>query len=366
MFVLGTRPEAIKVAPVIRHFCECGSCETIVVVTGQHREMLDQVLGFFEIVPDHDLNLMVPNQTLPELTARALAGTSRLIVQHRPDFVVVQGDTSTAFAAGLAAFLNGVAVAHIEAGLRSGRMDSPFPEEANRVLLGRITKFHFAPTSGAAENLRKEGVSDGLWEVGNTVVDALLLGLEMIKKRGEEGYFERFRAIDFKRAVILITIHRRESFGEPLVKICDAIQEIARRHPDKELVYPVHPNPNVRQVVHERLGDIENLKLLEPLEYSDFIWMMSKSTLILTDSGGVQEEAPTLGIPVMVAREVTERSEGVDAGVAYMVGSNRDLIVETADRLLAMSKEERARIVNPYGDGKTSERILKIIEGATV
>ncbi|MDB4377998.1 UDP-N-acetylglucosamine 2-epimerase (non-hydrolyzing) [Akkermansiaceae bacterium] len=364
MFVLGTRPEAIKVAPVIRKFLNDDTFETIVVATGQHREMLDQVLGFFDVTPDEDLSLMVPNQTLPELTAKALAGCSKVISKYQPDLVIVQGDTSTAFAAGLAGFLSGVAVGHIEAGLRSGRMDSPFPEEANRVLIGRLASFHFAPTLGAAENLRKEGLEGGLHEVGNTVVDALLLGLEMIKEQGEDAFYGKFEQVRFDRPMVLLTIHRRESFGEPLVKICSAILRIAKAHPDKELVYPVHPNPNVREVVNEMLSGIENIKLLEPLEYSDFIWMMSKASLILTDSGGVQEEAPTLGIPVMVAREVTERSEGVDAGAAFMVGADPDLIVETADRLLKLGEEERAGIVNPYGDGKTSERILSIVKAS--
>lgn len=360
MFVIGTRPEAIKVAPVIRKFLDDDFFETIVVATGQHREILDQVLQFFGVVPDEDLSLMVPNQTLSELTAKALTGCNALLLKYQPNLVVVQGDTSTAFAAGLAGFLNGVPVAHIEAGLRSGRMDSPFPEEANRVLLSRLARLHFAPTSGAAENLRGEGVSEGLHEVGNTVVDALLLGLQIIKERGEDSFYGRFDQIRFNRRLVLVTIHRRESFGEPLENICSAIVRIAEAHPDKELIYPVHPNPNVRKVVDRMLGGIENIKLLEPLEYSDFIWMMSKASLILTDSGGVQEEAPTLGIPVMVAREVTERSEGVDAGAAFMVGADADLIVETADRLLRLNDEERAGIVNPYGDGKTSERILSI------
>jgi len=318
MFILGTRPEAIKVSPVIRKFQESEDYETIVVSTGQHREMLDQVLGFFEITPDVDMDLMVPNQTLPELTAKALAGSSKVIVEYEPDIVFVQGDTSTAFAGGMAAFLNKTPVAHIEAGLRSGRMDSPFPEEANRVLLSKLTTLHLAPTQGSADNLMNENISQGVHVVGNTVVDALLLGLEMIKKRGEEDYFKKYEMIDFDREMILITIHRRESFGQPLLDVCAAIRTIAARHPEKTLVYPVHPNPNVREVVNRELAGIENLRLLEPLEYSDFIWMMSKACLILTDSGGVQEEAPTLGIPVMVAREVTERSEGVDAGAAVI------------------------------------------------
>lgn len=361
MFILGTRPEAIKMAPVIRKFQQCELYDAVVVATGQHREMLDQVLGFFEIEPDVDMDLMVPNQTLPELTAKALAGSSGLIDEHRPDLVVVQGDTSTAFAGGLAGFLSRVPVAHIEAGLRSGRMDSPFPEEANRVLLSRITSLHLAPTQGAADHLKAEGVAEGIHVVGNTVVDALLLGLEIIKNRGEASYYRKFNAIDFDRDLILITIHRRESFGEPIQEICRGIRTMAERHPEKLLVYPVHPNPNVRGVVSKELSNVDNLRLLDPLEYSDFIWMMSKSSLILTDSGGVQEEAPTLGIPVMVAREVTERSEGVDAGAAVMVGADADLIASKADELLKLSEKERAGIVNPYGDGNTSARILELV-----
>lgn len=362
MFILGTRPEAIKMAPVIRQFSQTDQYDTIVVATGQHREMLDQVLGFFEITPDVDMGLMVPNQTLPDLTAKALAGSSALILEHQPDVVLVQGDTSTAFAGGLAAFLNKVPVAHIEAGLRSGRMDSPFPEEANRVLLSKITNLHLAPTQGSADNLTSEAITHGVHVVGNTVVDALLLGLDIIKQRGEESYFEKYGMIDFDKDLILITIHRRESFGEPIKNICEAIRTIAKRHPDKTLVYPVHPNPNVREVVNAELSGVENLRLLDPLEYSDFIWMMSKASLILTDSGGVQEEAPTLGIPVLVAREVTERSEGVDAGAAVMVGAVTDLIVQKADELLALTVDQRAGIINPYGDGETSARILELVK----
>ncbi len=361
VFILGTRPEAIKLAPVIKTFKASSLYETVVVSTGQHREMLAQVFDFFEIEPDFDLDLMESNQSLTDLTAKAIQGVGTLLDELTPDVVVVQGDTTTAYAAGFAGFIKRVHVAHVEAGLRSGRMDSPFPEEANRVLLSQIATWHFAPTDGSAQNLINEGFDSNVHTVGNTVVDALIMGLDMIKQRGEEAYYEKFKMLDFDKDTVLITIHRRESFGEPLLDICSAILEIASQHKDKNFVYPVHPNPNVREVVNTQLGSCDNIILLEPLAYSDFIWMMSKSCLILTDSGGVQEEAPTLGVPVIVAREVTERGEGVDAGVAVMVGSDRDLIIKEANRLLALTESERSRILNPYGDGQTSSKIHDII-----
>ena len=316
LFIFGTRPEAIKLAPVIRTFQPCEAFRTVVCVTGQHRAMLDQVLGFFEIKPDFDLNLMTHNQSLPGLAAKAITGSANILAEVKPDLVFVQGDTTTAFAAGFAAFLEKIPVAHVEAGLRSYRKFSPFPEEINRVLLSHLTTLHFAPTAGAGQNLGREGITENVFVVGNTVVDALLQGLEIIRNRGETSYFKTFQKLDFSKRIILVTVHRRESFGPPLRRICEAIKAIADAGADREIVYPVHPNPNVRETVFAMLGKTKNIHLLEPLEYAEFIWMMSKSALIITDSGGVQEEAPSLGVSVLVVREVTERAEGVAAGAA--------------------------------------------------
>lgn len=362
MFIFGTRPEAIKVVPVVEAFKKDGTFETVVISTGQHREMLEQVLGFFGVEPDEDLSLMKPNQNLASLMSRAIDGVNEAILRHRPDFVVVQGDTTTACAAGMAGFLNGCKVCHIEAGLRSWDLQSPFPEEANRVLIGKVADFHFAPTDMAVSNLKKENVTENLYNVGNTVIDALLLGLKIIGERGEDDYLKRFSELDFSRDLVMVTIHRRESFGEPLLRICAALRQIAAKYPTVQFVYPVHPNPNIKDVVEEELAGVENLNLIKPLDYPDFIWMMSKSRLIITDSGGVQEEAPSAGVPVIVAREVTERSEGVDAGVAHMAGSDPGKLMSLADRFLSGEREKDLRQMNPYGDGTTSLQILDILK----
>lgn len=358
LFIFGTRPEAIKLAPVIHAFQKCGELQTQLCVTGQHREMLDQVLGFFGLQADIDLKLMTPNQTLPALAAKAIAGCSEAFEQAKPAIVFVQGDTTTAFAAAFAAFLHKIPVAHVEAGLRSFQKYSPFPEEANRVLISHLGDLHFAPTPGAADNLRREGVERGIHVVGNTVVDALLLGLELIRSRGERPFQEAFAAVNFSRKVILVTVHRRESFGQPLVEICQAIREIAQARPDAEIVYPVHLNPNVREQAFRLLKGIPNVHLLEPLAYAHFIWMMSKASLIITDSGGVQEEAPSLGVEVLVVRNVTERGEGVEAGCAKIVGSDRQRIVAEAHAALDRAAVRKTIRSNPYGDGQASGRIL--------
>jgi UDP-N-acetylglucosamine 2-epimerase (non-hydrolysing) len=328
-------------------------------VTGQHRSMLDQVLDFFELRPDYDLNLMQPNQSLSTLAGRAIIATSEVIEKTKPGIVFVQGDTTTAFAAAFAAFQCRVPVAHIEAGLRSFRRDAPFPEEMNRVLVGDLADLHFPPLEASHANLAREGITENVHIVGNTVVDALLLGLDLIQKRGEEKIAAAFSGIRFDRKIVLVTIHRRESFGAPIVEIFEAIREIATE-PGVEVVYPVHLNPNVHSVAHRILGGHSNVHLIEPLGYAHFIWLMSKASLILTDSGGVQEEAPSLGIPVLVAREVTERAEGVAAGCAKLVGADRSLIVREARTALAEPSGSRRR-VNPYGDGHASEKILKIV-----
>lgn len=366
LFVFGTRPEAIKMAPMVKTFEKYSNDFNVkVCVTAQHREMLDQVLEFFNIKPDYDLNLMKPNQTLASVTANALVGIDKVIDEVKPDILFVQGDTTTVLSGALAAFYKGVKVAHLEAGLRTGDMHSPFPEEANRVLTGRITDYHFAPTPRAVNNLKSEGVTDKLYNVGNTVIDALYLGLDLIKKQGEESYYNHFKDIDFNKRIILITGHRRESFGKPFKNMCEAMRTLAEEYPDCELVYPVHLNPNVRKVVNEELTGLTNVHLIEPLDYPYMIWMQSKSYLILTDSGGIQEEGPSLGKPVLVMRDVTERQEGVESGTAILVGTDKNKIVKEAKNLLDSPEayKKMANAVNPYGDGTTSEQIVNILKG---
>ena len=364
LFVFGTRPEAIKMAPLIRTFQADPNEEVVVCVTGQHREMLDQVLDFFEIKPDHDLNLMAPNQTLYDITAKALLGLKPILAEEKPDNIFVQGDTTTAFIGALAGFYEKIKVSHIEAGLRSGDLYSPFPEEGNRKLAGHLANFHFAPTDRAVNNLKLEGITDNVHQVGNTVIDALLLGLDIIKEKGEESYHDFFKDIDFSKRVILVTGHRRESFGGPFENMCNAMKDIALAYPDTELVYPVHLNPNVRNTVNEILTGVDNVKLIEPLAYPYLIWLMNKSFFVLTDSGGIQEEAPSLGKPVLVMRDVTERQEGVEAGTAKLVGTDYDVIMKEAKLLLddENNYKNMANAVNPYGDGTTSQKVLTILK----
>lgn len=365
LFIFGTRPEAVKMAPLIKEFEKYPKDFSVkVAVTGQHREMLDQVLNFFDIKPDYDLNLMKPNQTLFDVTADALRGMEKIIDEVKPDLIIVQGDTTTVFAGALAGFYKKIKVAHLEAGLRSGDKYSPFPEEINRILTGHIADYHWAPTEKAKENLLKEGVKEeNIFVVQNTVIDALFLALELLKKEGDEKYQEFFKEIDFSKKVVLVTAHRRESFGEPFENICNAVKELSIKYPNVEFVYPVHLNPNVREVVYRILSDIPNVHLIEPLDYPYMVWIMNKAFIVLTDSGGVQEEAPSLGKPVLVLRDVTERQEGVDAGTAKLVGTDRELIIIEASKLLDDTKEyeKMAKAINPYGDGKASERIVHIL-----
>lgn len=356
LFIFGTRPEAIKMSPVIRCFRNSGAIEPVVAVTGQHREMLHQVLDFFDIIPDYDLELMTEFQSLCQLTSRAVAGLEKVLLEVRPDIVLVQGDTTSAFVGAYVGFLNRVPVAHIEAGLRTGNRHEPFPEEINRQLAGVLADLHLCPTTMARDNLLAEGKRGGIHVVGNTVIDALLEGLRIL---GDDWQPRVPALADMTNPAgsVLITIHRRESFGEPLNGILNAIARLAEGHPEMSFVFPVHPNPNIRKPVFERLGDIPNLALTDPLDYPHFIWAMSKSRLILTDSGGVQEEAPTLGIPVLVARNVTERQEGVEAGVATLVGTSEETIFKTASRFLA--EKPGHQLANPYGDGASSSKILQ-------
>ncbi len=364
LFLFGTRPEAIKMAPLIAAFSSDANFEVKVGVTAQHREMLDQVLAFFEIQVDYDLNVMKPNQTLHQLTADLISKiTSDILLKEPFDLVFVQGDTTTVLAGALAAFYQKIKIVHIEAGLRSGDMLSPFPEEMNRVLTSRIASFHFCPTEASLENLAKENITDNVYVVGNTVIDALLMGLKKIDAAKETELLSKFDFIDFSKKVILVTCHRRENFGKPFEEICDALLDISAAHNNLvEIVYPVHLNPNVKEVAQKKLI-ADNIKLITPLDYPELIWMMNKSNIIITDSGGIQEEAPSLGKPVLVLREVTERMEGVDAGTAILVGSDKTKIILETQKLLedASYYSQIATASNPYGDGTTSQKIKALI-----
>ena len=365
LFVFGTRPEAVKMAPLIKEFEKYPEDFSVkILVTGQHREMLDQVLSFFSIIPDYDLNLMKPNQTLFDITADALRGMDKIIDEVKPDLIIVQGDTTTVLTGALAGYYKKIKVAHLEAGLRTGDKYSPFPEEMNRILTGHIADYHWAPTEQARKNLLAEGIKDeSIHVVQNTVIDALFLALDILKKEGDEKYVEFFKGIDFNKKIVLITAHRRESFGEPFENICNAIKDLSEEYPDVEFVYPVHLNPNVREVVFRILSNIPNIHLIDPLDYPYMVWMMNKSYMVHTDSGGVQEEAPALGKPVLVLREDTERPEGIEAGTAKLVGTNKEKITSEARTLLDNNKayEKMAHAVNPYGDGHTSEKIVALL-----
>ena len=367
LFIFGTRPEAIKLAPLIM---ECrnspATLDVHVCVTAQHREMLDQVLRFFEITPDHDLDIMKAGQTLFEVTTESLTGLQHVIQSIAPDWVIVQGDTTTVFTAALASFYSRIKIAHVEAGLRSFNKFAPFPEEMNRVMTSHLADFHFCPTENARANLLKEGIrEEDIAVVGNTVIDALLYGVSKVKHFTADSFGNAFKGVDhqhFSKKIILVTGHRRENFGKPFEDICGALQDLAARD-DVVIVYPVHLNPNVRKPVFDILQGIGNIHLIEPLDYPAFIWLMEKSYLILTDSGGVQEEAPSLGKPVLVMREVTERMEGVEAGTAKLVGTDRERIVREAGMLLDDPARYSAMAgrKNPYGDGKSSQRIREVL-----
>jgi UDP-N-acetylglucosamine 2-epimerase (non-hydrolysing) len=358
--VLGTRPEAIKLAPVINKLERHPAVVSSVCVTAQHREMLDPFLKLFEIVPDHDLNVMQPGQTLFDVTARVLTGMKGVIEAERPDVILVQGDTTTAFAAALAAFYLKVKVGHVEAGLRTEDKYNPFPEEINRRLVTHLADLHFAPTERARANLLAEGIrGETIFVTGNTVVDALFMTLE--RTRGQDHL--RGLSLNPGRKLVLVTAHRRESFGARLVNICQALREIVENANDVEIVYPVHLNPNVRATVDRVLRGAERVHLIEPLDYVPFVHLMSRAHLILTDSGGIQEEAPSLGKPVLVMRETTERPEAVEAGAAKLVGTRPDRIVQEALRLLQDPGEyaRMANVQNPFGDGQAAKRIVQAL-----
>ncbi len=361
LLCFGTRPEGIKMAPLYNEF-QKSSFEIKLCITAQHREMLDQVLDFFEIVPDYDLDVMQPNQTLNSLSAQILTKMDAVLIDAKPDLVLVHGDTTTSTMVALAAFHKGIKVGHVEAGLRTYNKQSPFPEELNRQLTGRIANFHFAPTQKAAENLLNEGVKkESILVTGNTVVDALFLTLEKLEQEFTNESIQNLkRKINFNKKVILVTGHRRESFGEGFENICKAILEIAKNN-ELEIIYPVHLNPNVQDTVFKMLSNMENIHLIAPIDYPSFVWLMSKSSLIISDSGGIQEEAPSFNIPVLVTRETTERDEGIKAGFSYLVGTDTVKIVHTAIKLL-QSKLVGEALPNPYGDGKASEKIVNFIK----
>jgi len=359
LFVFGTRPEALKMASVIETFQKDGRFKVWTCLTGQHREMVDQVLRLFRIKTDFDLNLMEKGQTLGDLTSRVFGKMEEVFLRTKPDILFVQGDTTTAFAVALKAFYSRIPVAHIEAGLRTFDKYQPFPEEINRVLISHLADYHFPPTVAARQNLLREGVSQKrIFITGNTVVDALLA----VRPRLRTVSVPVLRTIEKSQKIILVTAHRRESFGKPLRQICRALRDVALKHPDAEIVYPVHLNPQVQKVAQELLGGMKRIHLLAPLSYSEFLVLMDRAYLILTDSGGVQEEAPSFQKPVLVMREVSERMEGVRMGVARLVGTDKGNIVREASRLISDPRAYRAMAgkKNPYGDGNASKRICKI------
>jgi UDP-N-acetylglucosamine 2-epimerase (non-hydrolysing) len=367
LIVFGTRPEAIKMAPLVKEFKKFSELfETRVCVTAQHREMLDQVLDFFEIIPDYDLNLMKPNQNLYSLTSDIILGLKPILDEYKPEYVYVHGDTTTTMAAAIAAFYAGAKVCHIEAGLRTNNKLSPFPEEVNRQITGRIADIHFAPTQISKENLLKENIlNSSIIVTGNTVIDALLQSSEKVKniKNVEIDFLKS--QVDFEKKIILVTGHRRENHGKGFINICEALKEIAIKNEDVQIVYPVHLNPNVLKPVYDLLENISNIKLISPLTYPAFVWLMNQSYLIITDSGGVQEEAPSLGKPVLVMRDTTERPEAVDSGTVILVGTDKIKIVNECQSLLNDKKRylQMSSLHNPYGDGLACSRIVnKIIE----
>ncbi len=376
MLVFGTRPEAIKMAPLVKEFQKDSvNFQTIVCVTGQHREMLDQVLDIFDIKPDYDLNIMKQGQDLYDVTSRVLLGMRDVLKQVRPDIVLVHGDTTTSTAAALATFYQQIPVGHIEAGLRTHNIYSPWPEEMNRQITGRISAYHFAPTFLSEKNLLEEGISEeNIVVTGNTVIDALYMVVDKIEKDGElknnlqtelktSGY--DITRLDDGGKLVLITGHRRENFGDGFISMCKAIRTLTKKYPKVDFVYPMHLNPNVRRPIHEVFGEdlsnLDNMFFIEPLEYLSFVFLMRKSTIVLTDSGGIQEEAPGLGKPVLVMRDTTERPEALEAGTVKLVGTDYDKIVSEVSGLLDNQEyyDQMSQAVNPYGDGLACSRIVK-------
>ncbi|URQ97590.1 UDP-N-acetylglucosamine 2-epimerase (non-hydrolyzing) [Pseudoalteromonas sp. SCSIO 43095] len=365
--IFGTRPEAIKMAPLVKALNAADGIDAKVCVTAQHREMLDQVLDLFEIVPEYDLNIMKPGQSLYDVTTNILLGLKPILEEFKPDLVLVHGDTSTTLSASLAAFYQQIPVGHVEAGLRTGNLSSPWPEEGNRKLTGAITKLHFAPTQTSQQNLLNEAVSaDDIVITGNTVIDALLQVVDKVKTDTAliSTLKAKFPELDETKKLILVTGHRRESFGGGFERICEALVEIATAHPDTQILYPMHLNPNVREPVNRILKNVDNVHLIEPQDYLPFVYLMNQAHIIVTDSGGVQEEAPSLGKPVLVMRDTTERPEAVEAGTVKLVGTDKARIVSEVNNLLTNAQEYQSmsRAHNPYGDGKACERIVAKIK----
>ena len=385
MLVFGTRPEAIKMCPLVKEFQKHPTeFETIVCVTGQHREMLDQVLTIFDVKPDYDLNIMKQGQDLYDVTARVLTGMRDVFKDCKPDVVLVHGDTTTSTAAALAAFYQQIPVGHVEAGLRTHNIYSPWPEEMNRQITGRIATYDFAPTPLSEKNLMEEKAQGQIFVTGNTVIDALHMVVEKLKNdpalaaQQEEvlrqaGYdVSRLSGKPVSRKLVLITGHRRENFGDGFISMVTAMKDLSEKYPDVDFVYPMHLNPNVRKPIHEVFGEdltkYENFFFIEPLQYLEFVYLMEKSTVVLTDSGGIQEEAPGLGKPVLVMRDTTERPEALKSGTVHLVGTNHDLIVSEVSTLLddATAYERMSKAVNPYGDGKACNRIVRALNGEVV
>lgn len=369
--IFGTRPEAIKMAPLVYALAQDEAFESKICVTAQHREMLDQVLRLFAITPDYDLNIMQPGQGLSEVTCRILEGLEPVLTAFKPDLVLVHGDTTTTLAASLAALYQRIPVAHVEAGLRTGNLYSPWPEEANRKLTGHLATYHFAPTERARDNLLRENLGDRqILVTGNTVIDALfwvrdrILGDETLRHSLDTHY----GFLDANKKLILVTGHRRENFGGGFERICTALASIARRHPEAQILYPVHLNPNVREPVNRILSGIDNVFLIAPQEYLPFVYLMNRSYLILTDSGGIQEEAPSLGVPVLVMRETTERPEAVEAGTVRLVGTEVATILDAVSQLLTdnVAYQAMSRAHNPFGDGTACQRIIAALKNPLV
>ncbi len=374
LLVFGTRPEAIKMAPLVKAFEKESSIETKVCVTAQHREMLDQVLEIFEIKPDFDLNIMKSGQDLYDITSKVLLGLRDIFEEFKPDIVLVHGDTTTCSSASLASYYSKIRVGHIEAGLRTHNIYSPFPEEANRLITGVLANYHFTPTTTSRDNLLKENKNpNDILVTGNTVIDALFLALDKIEQNDElkskivNSINSQYKLQNNKK-IILVTGHRRENFGEGFINICEALKTIALSNPDIDIVYPVHLNPNVQKPVKEILSNTSNVYLINPLQYEEFIFLMNKSYFIITDSGGVQEEAPSLGKPVLVMRDTTERPEALEAGTVKLVGTSKETIIKEAQKLLDDENEYNtmSKAHNPYGDGKACERIVNFIKETNI
>lgn len=367
LIVFGTRPEAIKMAPLVKEFEKHPKTfETKVCITAQHREMLDQVLSFFEIIPDFDLDLMKPNQNLYGLTSDIINGLKVVLEDFKPDFVYVHGDTTTTMASSIAAFYSGAKVCHVEAGLRTFNMKSPFPEEMNRCVTGVVSNIHFSPTDTSKQNLLNENkAEDSVVITGNTVIDALQFSVDKVNGKDfeDEKITNLKNIVDSNMRLILVTGHRRENHGQGFINICEALKQIAMDNPDIQIIYPVHLNPNVQKPVYELLDGIENVKLIHPLSYPAFVWLMNQAYIIITDSGGVQEEAPSLGKPVLVMRDTTERPEAVDAGTVILVGTDKNRIISETERLLKDHSfyKNMSKLHNPYGDGKACQRIVDFI-----